>query len=67
MKKEKKTYADLNGDATRACIDPVLMTRPQPFSIMRGSAALVACKVEERQTAMMASHLRKKRKKGFGF
>jgi hypothetical protein len=34
---------------------------------MRGSAALVAWKVEERQTAMMASHLRKKRKKGFGF
>lgn len=50
-------YALLYGDATSACIEPVLMILPHFCSIMKGSAALVLWKAEDRHTAMMASHL----------
>jgi len=38
-------------------MEPVLMTLPHPRSTIPGSAALVAWKVEFRQTSMTASHL----------
>jgi hypothetical protein len=36
---------------------PVFTMRPQPLFSMYGTAALVVWKVEDRQTAMMSSHL----------
>jgi len=53
-------YALLYGDATSACMEPVLMMRPQPPASMPGSAALVVWKAEVRHTAIMASHLRRR-------
>eukprot|EP00879_Flechtneria_rotunda_P033664 GHRR01037319.1.p1 GENE.GHRR01037319.1~~GHRR01037319.1.p1 ORF type:complete len:111 (+),score=19.92 GHRR01037319.1:48-335(+) len=36
---------------------PVLMILPQPCCSMKGTAALVVWKADERQTDMMSSHL----------
>src|SRR3990167_4653045 len=52
-----ETYADLNGEATLACADPMLSIRPHFLDFMYGSARRVVWKAEDRLRAMIRSHL----------
>src|ERR1700753_1778300 len=50
------TEADLNGGATRAWAEAVLMIRPHFLDFMPGMAARIAWKAAERLMAMIWSH-----------
>src|SRR6516165_2317218 len=50
------TWADLNGDPTRACADAMLMMRPHLFLSIAGKARRVVWNADDRLMARIASH-----------